>query len=430
MKKLLILPAAVMVVGQVALMPLEVCAKEITSVNANELMTDFVFSEIGAASGKLSFWFNDTQRRDIRLEEVYVASYKYEEYTMSEVESRLGELGTDMVTDPEWAGLVVVSVAPIDYGTWSTRTLFTSSWPDFLNNRPGILYYALRMYEVDNPDEPVWYRGKVDYRACMRDAENGAIYDCKGEMGPGRTEMVFTRSNGEAIDYDGVKSWGEEWQEEMDGRLEVILGEIDDWDGDEWAREDWAARLRNIERLAADAKDTSAVSQKISVVEEAIEKKAWDLEHPKEEAEEPVESGGMGSGGSSLVVSGSNSSLGDVAVGAEIKDDEPEVELVAVVSQAVNSASVVTEMETGGNAQVARADAGDTDEGMEPENDEEQDDEGQINLNIYDEIEVPNLNNKEAEDGKWWIWWLIILVLMLGGATYWWVRRAFGGKHK
>lgn len=442
MKKLPILSAVALIVGQVWLIPIgeQALAKNVTSVRANEKITDFVFDKIGGISGNIGFDYNETQRQDIMLSEVYIASYKYEEYTTATVEERLEELGLDHVIDPDWADYVTLSMIPINYGEVGSRTLFMYDVPNFINNRPGVLYYALKTYELENPDEPVWYRGKIDYRACIRDAETGARYDCEGKT-VGDT-MVFTRVGSEETGLENAKTWGEEWQAELIGQLEGVEVELESWAGSESVKITWEDRLAYIERMSADAADVEAVLQKIASVKEEIVQKEWKLEHPEETDGETVTQPGSGgevtlpstgvSGSSSSTKpTGSNSGLvGESSTQVTQASESTVTVALATEQEATKDLGVTIAVDNGEetSTQVATAEAG---EGNEDVSDNEATEDAEKREENYDETEVavPDLNEEVGLVNKWWLWLLIGVILALAGAIYWWVRRAFRRKN-
>lgn len=453
MKKLPILSITTAVAVQAILAPInvnEAFARDVMFVDPNEVYADFWFDEIGAASGKIGFEFNDTQRRDIKLEELFVATYNYEEYTTKMVEESLSELGTDRVNDPVWAKTVLLSTSSMDYGTVASKTMFTSQWPDFMNNRPGILYYALKVTEKNDVEESVWYRGKIDYRACIRSVDGG-VYDCSGALSDDRTKMIFTRvSGGNASE---ARTWGEEWQEELIGKMQEILGELEDWDGNEATREDFEARLAYVKRMSGDAADVEAVLQEAKDVEVAIEKKAWGLEHPEgDKKDEDTGNAGTGNGGSGS--GGTNGGSGTGAGGAggsgagigiggmgggsmqmppvveEAKKEEPKKPAGQTVAVANKTNTAVVASVVAGRQDAATGDGVDLDESEESKENDRAQDEAITDMNVYDEVMVPDLNDEEMQSSRWWIWLLICLILALGGAIYWWTKRAFGEKRK
>lgn len=460
MKKLPILSMAALVAVQTIGTPLiveQAFARDVTSIKANEIATDFIFDRITMSTGMLGLQFNDTQRRDIRLEEVYVATYKYEEYTTTMVEERLGELGLDRIVDPEWSQTVLLSTMPVDYGAWGSQTLFTSGFPEFLDNRPGILYYAFRVTERDKPDEPVWYRGKVDYRACIRGDTEGAFYDCEGKYNADRTEMVFTRVGTDEVGGE-AETWGEVWQKELMNMLSGVRAEIKNWDGDEAARKSFEERLGYIERMSSDAAEVEEVLTEVESVETAIEQRVWDLEHPEDQKTEETggteggsESGDIGTGAGSNTgtggtgsESGAGSNVGvGVGSGGSIENSGAGGLGDAGSGEAANRGEVLVKEEpkkdpqnvnSGGNGarmtsgqQVASISDGiDIDE---VEGQDEKDDDTEVATDVYEnEILVPDLNDGELQANRWWIWLLICTTLALGGASYWWMKRAFGKK--
>lgn len=445
MKKIPILSVAEILTGQM-LAPLggQAFARDITSVRANEKATDFVFKEIGGVSGNIGFEYNETQRQDITLSEVYIATYKYEEYTTAMIEERLGELGTDRVNDPEWADLVVLSAVPIDYGMIGSRTIFTSGWSNFVNNRPGILYYALKIYEVENPDEPVWYRGKIDYRACIRDVETGAKYNCTGRASEDGTMMEFVREGTEDAGLENVKTWGEEWQEELIGQLEAMDAELEKWTGGDSEKVSWEDKLAYIERMSTDAADIEVVRQKITSVREAIAQKEWNLEHPEEKDEETMVKPGAGGevtlppsgalGGNSSSSTGPSGALGggsgsltqssgNETVSAKTPEQE-EMKISTVIATVVPEARRTE----GALTQKPNDESNNEDELNDGEEGDEIAEDEKVS-NDYDvEVVVPNLNEEAVLVSRWWFWLLIGLILTLGGVVYWWCKRAFGRK--
>lgn len=458
MKKLPILSMAALVTVQTIGAPMiaeKALARDITSIKANEIATDFIFDRITMSAGRLGLQFNDMQRQDIRLEEVYVATYKYEEYTTAMVEERLGELGLDRIVDPEWSQTVLLSTMPVDYGAWGSQSLFTSGFPEFLDNRPGILYYAFRVTERDNPDEPVWYRGKVDYRACIRGEKEGEFYDCEGKYNADRTEMVFTRVGTDEVGGE-AETWGEVWQKELMNMLSGVRAEIKNWDGNEAARKNFEERLGYIERMSSDAAEVEVVLTEVESVETAIEQRAWDLEHPEDKKTEETggiggdtESGTTGTGaGSNIGMGGTGSEsgagsnagvgvgsgssiensgaggLGDAGFGETANRGEvPAKEEPKRGAQAVNGETGDVKM-TSGQQVASISDGIDIDEAEEQD---EKDDDTEVATDVYEnEILVPDLNDGELQANRWWIWMLICAILALGGVSYWWVKRAFG----
>lgn len=465
MKKLPILSMAALVTVQTIGAPMiaeKALARDITSIKANEIATDFIFDRITMSAGRLGLQFNDMQRQDIRLEEVYVATYKYEEYTTAMVEERLGELGLDRIVDPEWSQTVLLSTIPVDYGAWGSQSLFTSGFPEFLDNRPGILYYAFRVTERDNPDEPVWYRGKVDYRACIRGETEGEFYDCEGKYNADRTEMVFTRVGMDEMGGE-AETWGEVWQKELMNMLSGVRAEIKNWDGDEAERKGFEERLSYIERMSSDAAEVEAVLTEVESVETAIEQRVWDLEHPEDKKTEETggteggsENGNTGTGAGSNIGTGGagsgsgvgsdagsstgpGSDVGNIGAGGlgdansdKVAGGRGEMSVKAPVAQdgvekkaaeGVNGGVGAVKMTSG--QQVANISDGiDTDEAEERD---EKDDDTEVATDVYEnEILVPDLNDGELQANRWWIWMLICAILALGGVSYWWVKRAFG----
>ncbi len=182
----------------------------ISAVEANGADSRFQITELNLETGKfayrLAFW--DTEGRS--MQRTVVATVNYEQgYTESDADTGLELLGIER---PKW----VRNIDDRTYNSGMTGGAFgdfsLTNFNLLKNNRLDILYYAVLFANPNNDMvEPIWIRGKLDYRSC---AHSTAISD-------GLTKICSVRFNnatgkfeitpqGSYVAEEAVLTWEEE----------------------------------------------------------------------------------------------------------------------------------------------------------------------------------------------------------------------------
>ncbi len=454
MKKKVILPVTAVIVGGALMTPVA-NAVEVQNrrLGTNESIHATVFSKINPNTRELGFQFNRFEDLKVAIGALYVAAYDAENYTTKMVEAQLEQLGAETATDPVWADGMTWVKLPKAFGGTSSTTITLSRTPWLLSNRPGALYYAMQVFEKASPNDPIWYRGKIDYRACVQGGKDdtGALYACEGKLINNGTEMLFTRTDTGETGQEGAVAWGEEWEETLKARLVKLNEDISKWEGDESEKAQITAKAEKIALLADDAADKKAVLDKVDEVKAALVLREKVLngevteETGDEEIKKPVVPEGGEQGGAGIMTGGQKpSGMGGSTNKTETKkpDSKPEEKTEAVTVAIVPKPTEVVEQKA---PVVAKTQAVTTKRNnvatvVQPESKkdamkekETEDSQEKIAatevVGQKEELEVPKLHD-EATGWKWYLWLILAGAVGMLGAIIWWLKRAFGEKKR
>lgn len=377
--------------------------------------------EIRPREGLVEIEVDSPIGRDLQVKRVWIASFDYEKgWTEEEVDGRLDEW---TVLEVEWAKVTKEQVLP-NMASHSYATIPLNIGESRLQydltevNWPDILYYAAEFKDLeDETAEPIWVKGKADYRGCAHASafQNWETGICEEVVDWGNMTAKYLPAG--ATEDERVITWEEEWRLKLAGRLDNIGAILDGlvmalemseevWD---WNLAQEEEKLTAIEGLLAKATGAEAETARAAALRARIETlrerefggEGNDLEVGGGNGEtgdstggEEGPTGGEGSGNGSsgedigggvsggALGDGSGDASGGVATGGEA-DGESIGEVLGVVS-----------------GEGLREEANGGGEGKDEANEELKED-----FVDRGEVEVPKLGEAKSRNG--WIWWVL-----------------------
>lgn len=392
----------------------------------------FHIMEIKPREGTVRIGVESPMGEDWRLQRVWFATFDYEAgWTETEVDGLLDEW---TVLKADWTKVtkeqIFTNMGSFGYATMplnieSSRSQYNLSEV----NLPDILYYAAEFKDVQNEvAEPIWLKGKVDYRGCAHAKRflEGETEVCEEVIDWGNGTKKYLPA--EFTEEEEVVTWEEEWRRELAGRLNNMgavldgLAMIPDLSKEvlEWNLEQEEGKLVKIEGLLAKAMGAD------KEIREAVALKAQIAEMRKS-GNDPGTGDDLGAGGDfesggdlgledgsdseSGGGGGSGSSFG--SGGGELEGEDSGgfglsgAGLDTGVGKGSASDGVGSGVTLGIRGMTNRGWDGEegavdgVSEGKDAQDgDAEADDEGSLR-----ELEVPKLGGARAEGG--WIWWAL-----------------------
>lgn len=333
-----------------------------------------------------------------QLQRIWLATFDYENgWTETEVDALLDEWTT---LEAEWVkvtkeqvfqnmGLHAYATIPLTIGTSRAQHDLTQV------NLADVLYYAAEFKDLADDDaEPMWVRGKVDYRGCVHSQrfEEWATGSCEEVVDwQARTTVYLAAGETEA---EEVISWGEEWKRVLGARLDEI-GLVLDGIGvllevPEEILEQEEEKLAKIEELLVKVDAAEGELEKVETLRERIEALRQgndsDLVEPGDDLVGDLEAGDTEIGENEL---GGGDAFG--GAGLEVGEssgvmDGIENRIIGVVGSTANVQDA-----DGATSEVTDNDMSEADSSIEE-----------------DMIEVPRLGGTEERSG--WIWGLAAAV--------------------
>lgn len=227
-----------------------------------------VFLEINPKYQVVTYKFEGAADGAI-LAKLVLATYKDEEYSQTMVEAAIEKLNDQV--KPDWARAIKAYTPNISEGYGGRRDLSIGSG-GFLDNAPGVLYYAA--YMLDKTwNNGQWVRGKLDYRECtyLANSDPHNMRVCAVKIDPETQEYVFEPAYGAVQDRDGYVSWGEELGDKLAVELDEIGLRVAEWHGDNAEKDALEAELGRISGLADDAANETEIRERISEYKTSLE---------------------------------------------------------------------------------------------------------------------------------------------------------------
>ena len=357
--------------------------------------------------------------QELQVQRAWVASMDYENgWTEAEVDALL-EDWTEL--EAEWTkvakeqvlsnmGLHSYATIPLTIGSSRLQYDLTEV------NLPDILYYAAEFKDLANEGaEPIWVRGKVDYRGCVHASgfQNWETGACMEVVDREQGTVKYLPSIGwDLFEEEEVVTWEEEWRSTLAGRLDSIgvvldgLAMVPEMSGEalDWSLTQEEGKLAAVEGLLAKAAGVEDEVMEAVILRERIAgmRKIWDNE---------------GSGGTDFEGDTGGGSEGDSENGAGVgsdtevdadNSDDTDSDLISNSGFAgSDSIDGVGSGVSGGETFIEEIsgaeDAGG--EGMADNNTEKAEVDDRDDNEEAIEIEVPKLGEVRAERG--WLWWVV-----------------------
>ena len=199
-----------------------------SSVVANQNVAGLNFTKLNLATGQLD-WDFQYQDDEGRVFSRYVmASLNFMGgITEAEADRNLATLGES----DNWAWVNWLTSYDARDGRYTKGESLgaTLAWGDmFKNNQSDLVYYAIQYKNWDDPTvEPVWYRGKLDYRSCAHTPNIESTYQsmCQISLDPITNQYVFTPSDG-TLSYEDemAQILRELYLDAVRGLIEGLIG--------------------------------------------------------------------------------------------------------------------------------------------------------------------------------------------------------------
>jgi len=171
---------------------------------ANENVAGINFTDLSLAMGQLNWEFQYQDAEGRTFSRYVMASHNFMGgVTEAEADQKLATLGTTNWND--WTNWRVDYAARDGHFVPGTKLGATIAMGNPLRmNQSDIIYYAFEYKNWDNPSvKPVWYRGKLDYRACAHtpDIESRYGMTCKISLDSATNRYNITPAGG-TLSYD------------------------------------------------------------------------------------------------------------------------------------------------------------------------------------------------------------------------------------
>lgn len=385
----------------------------------NDFDARFHIQVIKPREGVIEVEMDSPIGQELQVQRAWVASMDYENgWTEAEVDALL-EDWTEL--EAEWTkvakeqvlsnmGLHSYATIPLTIGSSRLQYDLTEV------NLPDILYYAAEFKDLANEGaEPIWVRGKVDYRGCVHASgfQNWETGACMEVVDREQGTVKYLPSIGwDLFEEEEVVTWEEEWRLTLAGRLDSIgvvldgLAMVPEMSGEalDWSLTQEEGKLAAVEGLLAKAAGVEDEVMEAVILRERIAgmRKIWDNE---------------GSGGTDFEGDTGGGSEGDSENGAGVgsdtevdadNSDDTDSDLISNSGFAgSDSIDGVGSGVSGGETFIEEIsgaeDAGG--EGMADNNTEKAEVDDRDDNEEAIEIEVPKLGEVRAERG--WLWWVV-----------------------
>ncbi len=385
----------------------------------NDFDARFHIQVIKPREGVIEVEMDSPIGQELQVQRAWVASMDYENgWTEAEVDALL-EDWTEL--EAEWTkvakeqvlsnmGLHSYATIPLTIGSSRLQYDLTEV------NLPDILYYAAEFKDLANEGaEPIWVRGKVDYRGCVHASgfQNWETGACMEVVDREQGTVKYLPSIGwDLFEEEEVVTWEEEWRSTLAGRLDSIgvvldgLAMVPEMSGEalDWSLTQEEGKLAAVEGLLAKAAGVEDEVMEAVILRERIAgmRKIWDNE---------------GSGGTDFEGDTGGGSEGDSENGAGVgsdtevdadNSDDTDSDLISNSGFAgSDSIDGVGSGVSGGETFIEEIsgaeDAGG--EGMADNNTEKAEVDDRDDNEEAIEIEVPKLGEVRAERG--WLWWVV-----------------------
>ena len=385
----------------------------------NDFDARFHIQVIKPREGVIEVEMDSPIGQELQVQRAWVASMDYENgWTEAEVDALL-EDWTEL--EAEWTkvakeqvlsnmGLHSYATIPLTIGSSRLQYDLTEV------NLPDILYYAAEFKDLANEGaEPIWVRGKVDYRGCVHASgfQNWGTGTCMEVVDREQGTVKYLPSIGwDLFEEEEVVTWEEEWRSTLAGRLDSIgvvldgLAMVPEMSGEalDWSLTQEEGKLAAVEGLLAKAAGVEDEVMEAVILRERIAgmRKIWDNE---------------GSGGTDFEGDTGGGSEGDSENGAGVgsdtevdadNSDDTDSDLISNSGFAgSDSIDGVGSGVSGGETFIEEIsgaeDAGG--EGMADNNTEKAEVDDRDDNEEAIEIEVPKLGEVRAERG--WLWWVV-----------------------
>lgn len=175
------------------------------------------FVSVNPVKGSYDVYLEAGYMSGYRVQEMYVATFDHTKVTMEEADKLAMTLGEEGASTAWTKSRVYRSYASMTVSGFATDGVFRTG---LLDNYSDVLYYAVLFVDRSGANgEPIWVRGKLDYRDCIHassfDEETGTV--------------CYARQTGDIYDFS-LSNWmmGEEekilsWEEEL---TDLARGEL------------------------------------------------------------------------------------------------------------------------------------------------------------------------------------------------------------
>ena len=172
-------------------------------VIANQNVAGLNFTELSISMGQLKWEFQYEDDQERTFSRYVMASLDFwNGVTEAQADTALATLGekSDLATWTNWRTEYTARDGRFTKGTTLSAPI---AWGDPLNsNQSDIIYYAIEYKNWnDSTVEPVWYRGKLDYRDCAHAPATEIDMTCRFSLDP-ITNLYNVTPTGGTLSYD------------------------------------------------------------------------------------------------------------------------------------------------------------------------------------------------------------------------------------
>ncbi len=387
----------------------------------NDFDARFHIQVIKPREGVIEVEMDSPIGQEIQIQRAWVASMDYENgWTEAEVDALL-EDWTEL--EAEWAkvakeqvlsnmGLHSYATIPLTIGNSRLQYDLTEV------NLSDILYYAAEFKDLANEGaEPIWVRGKVDYRGCVHASgfQNWGTGTCMEVVDREQGTVKYLPSIGwDLFEEEEVATWEEEWRSTLAGRLDDIgvvldgLAMIPEMSEEalDWSLTQEEGKLTVIEELLAKAAGVEAEIMEAAILRERIAgmRKIGDNDNEGSGGADFEGDTGDGFEGDSGNGTGAGSDMEVDAGGSDDTDGDLIGDSGFAGSDSIDG---VGNGVSGGETFIEEI-SGVKDasgEGMADNNTEKAEVDDRDDREEAIEVEVPKLGEVRAERG--WLWWVV-----------------------
>lgn len=248
-----------------------------TNVITNQGVPGLKFDELELGMGQLSWNFEGPDSEGRTFSRYIMAGLNYQNgATEAEADAALTNLGGS--SDGIWTSWKTDFKARENKYVDGKKLFATIAWGNpFELNMPDLIYYAFEFRNWnDSTVEPVWYRGKIDYRSCVHDPGIRAVYGntCTFSFDAGANRYNIT-PNGGTLSYEEelIELGREQYLDRVRSEIEEL--EKRKQDGDEGYRDyidDANSALTEAKKWIEQIHATEGLAGEITDLEQRIEK--------------------------------------------------------------------------------------------------------------------------------------------------------------
>lgn len=446
---------------------------ELTVVEASGLEANVRDSVVGPADfdlkqGSMTMNLSYSGGQGRKFEKLYFASFNYEEgITEAQADVLAMTLGENVANDRAWAKqwreYSFKSNVSTNTGlTWAISTNTVKTQLEL--NRSDILYYALLLTNPnDESVEPLWVRGKWDYRTCAHSTtvENGETMQCTVREDWRTGKLIFLPTGAYEAE-EGILTWEEELLQMGEAHLEAAKLAIEAQeqrlkDGQEVSeaqitslRSTLATGVAKVEKMGLQEELAEQIAGLEARIEALMPKKPEGEGSEEDDADktgsdedkvgsddqtgEGDESGGkaeVGNGGGEKKPDGGSGTTVDNATVDNATADNATMSQLGNMINAGQPTDLKVPVEWSNTEVLVAAGSDEADNGAEFAGNQLMNDDDAKDTAA---IEVPNLGGEveSAAETSWverYFWAILLIILGVVGTGVWWIRRAFGRGH-